>query len=67
MNKYRELLDYAQSRGLRIESGSKHTKLFTPEGKLVQVISGNSSKEARRSPKDEIRRLDKYIAKAQKG
>lgn len=47
MNKYRELLDYAQSRGLRIENGSKHTKLFTADGKLLQVISGNSSKEGR--------------------
>lgn len=67
MNKYRELLDYARTRGLRIENGSKHTKLFTAAGELVQVISGNSSKESRRSLKDEMRRLDKYIAKAQKG
>jgi len=66
MNKYRELLDYAQSRGLRIENGSKHTKLFTPEGKLVQVISGNSSRGGKFPFKDQIRRLDKYIEKAQK-
>ena len=67
MNKYRELLDYAQSRGLRIESGSKHTKLFTADGKLVQVISGNNSKGGKFPFKEQMRRLDKYIAKAQKG
>ena len=67
MNKYRELLDYAQSRGLRIESGSKHTKLFTPEGKLVQVISGNSSKGGKFPFKEQMRRLDKYIEKTQRG
>ena len=66
MNKYRELLDYAQSRGLQIENGSKHTKLFTPEGQLVQVISGNSSKNSKFPLKDQMRRLDKYIERAQK-
>lgn len=67
MNKYRELLDYARSRGLRIENGSKHTKLFTPEGQLVQVISGNSSKGGNFSAKDQIRQLDKNIEKARNG
>jgi hypothetical protein len=67
MNKYRELLDYAQSRGLRIENGSKHIKLFTADGKLVQVISGNNSKGGKFPFKEQMRRLDKYIAKAQKG
>lgn len=67
MNKYRELLDYAQSRGLRIENGSKHTKLFTPEGKLVQVVSGNNSKGGKFPIKDQMRQLDKYIERARKG
>jgi hypothetical protein len=67
MNKYRELLDYAQSRGLRIESGSKHTKLFTADGKLVQVISGNNSKGGRLPFKEQARQLDKYIEKTQRG
>ena len=66
MNKYRELLDYAQSRGLQIESGSKHTKLFTADGKLVQVISGNSSKGGKRPPKEQMRQLDKYIERSRK-
>ena len=67
MNKYRELLDYAVSRGLRIESGSKHTKLFTADGKLVQVISGNNSKGGRLPFKEQARKLDKYIEKTQRG
>ena len=67
MNKYRELLDYARSQGLRIENGSKHTKLFTPEGKLVQVVSGNNSKGAKFPLKDQMRQLDKSIEKARKG
>lgn len=66
MNKYRELLDYAVSRGLRIENGSKHTKLFTADGKLVQVVSGNSSKSGKFPIKDQLRQLDKYIERAQR-
>jgi hypothetical protein len=53
-------------RGLRIENGSKHTKLFTPEGKLVQVVSGNNSKGGKFPIKDQMRQLDKYIERARK-
>ena len=67
MNKYREILDYARSCGLRIENGSKHTKLFTPEGQLVQVVSGNNSKGGKFPLKDQMRQLDKNIEKARKG
>lgn len=67
MNKYRELLDYAQSRGLRIENGSKHTKLFTADGNLVQVVSGSNSKGGHFPFKVQARQLDKNIEKAQRG
>jgi len=64
MNKYREILDYAKQRGLRIEVGSKHTKLYTQYGQMILILSPNNSGGPKWSIFDQKRMLDKQIKKA---
>lgn len=39
--KTKEVISMARQAGLRVESGSKHLKLYTPAGVLVGVVSAN--------------------------
>jgi len=57
---YLPLIERAIQLGCRVDNGSKHAKIFGPDGKLLQVLSVNGSKQCY-DIASQIRKLERML------